>query len=79
MAMGYSLLLLTGEGAETGSNLVPEAVTNAISSTGQDILASVGSVLGTVAPVALSVMGLVMGITIGIRLFKKLTKSGANG
>lgn len=79
MALGTAILFLTGEGAETGSNLIPSNVTEAITSSGQDILASVGSVMGVVAPVALSIMGLVMAITIGIKLFKKLTKSGANG
>ena len=72
-------ILLTGEGAETGTNLISSDITSAISSSGADIAASVSSLIGTVVPIALGIMGLVMAITIGIKLFKKLTKSGANG
>lgn len=71
------IFLLTGE--STGTNLISSDVTNAITSSGSDILASVSGVLGVVVPAALGIMALVMAIKIGIRLFKSLTKSGANG
>lgn len=74
VAAGYQLARVV-----TGNNLVDSDITTAISNAGNDILASVSSVLGTVVPAALAIMALVMAITIGIRLFKKLTKSGANG
>lgn len=74
VAAGYQLARVV-----TGNNLVDSDITTAISNAGNDILASVSSVLGTVVPAALGIMALVMAITIGIRLFKKLTKSGANG
>lgn len=67
-------VVLTGE----GTDLIPADVLQSIGNSGSDILASVSSVLGTVAPAALAIMGLVMAITIGIKLFKKLTKSGAS-
>lgn len=73
----YGLLLLTGESA--GNNLISSDVTTAITNSGSDILASVSGVLGVVVPSALGIMALVMAIKIGIRLFKSLTKSGANG
>lgn len=65
---------LTGEGSE----LISSDIISAISSSGADIQSSVGTLVATVVPIALSIMGLVMAITIGIRLFKKLTKSGAS-
>lgn len=73
----YGLLYLTGE--STGTNLISSDITTAITGSGSDILASVTGVLGVVVPAALGIMGLVMAVKIGIRLFKSLTKSGANG
>lgn len=65
---------LTGEGSE----LISSDIMTAISNSGADIQSSVSSLVATVVPIALGIMGLVMAITIGIRLFKKLTKSGAS-
>lgn len=66
--------VLTGEGSE----LISSDIITAISNSGADIQSSVSTLVATVVPIALGIMGLVMAITIGIRLFKKLTKSGAS-
>lgn len=65
--------------AVTGNSLIDQTTLTAIENAGQDVSASVSSVITTVLPVALGIMGLVMAITIGVALFKKLTKSGARG
>lgn len=64
---------------DTGTSLIDSSITQAITSSGNDVMASISSVLGVVVPIALGIMGLVLAIKVGIRLFKSLTKTGAAG
>lgn len=63
---------------DTGTSLIDSSITQAITSSGNDVMASISSVLGVVVPIALGIMGLVLAIKVGIRLFKSLTKTGAS-
>lgn len=64
---------------DTGTSLIDSSITQAITSSGNDVMASISTVLGVVVPIALGIMGLVLAIKVGIRLFKSLTKTGAAG
>ena len=67
----YALAVVTGNSAITSE------MTTAITTAGNDVLASVQDVLNVAVPASLAVMGLTLAVTIGMRLFKKLVRTGS--
>lgn len=71
--------LALGTMVVTGNSLIPDDLVTSITTTAQDVQASVSEVLSVTAPVALAIMGLVLAVTVGMRLFKSMTKTAARG
>lgn len=72
-AGGASVLLVPAVALAEGETSDYSAVTSAVSTGLQGVQTSAMTLIGTVIPYALTVMGAVLVVTIGIKVFKKVS------
>lgn len=60
---------IAAEGGSTGVSSVQTALSNALQSTQNDVMTTIGNIL----PYALAIVGAVLVVTIGIKVFKKIS------